>query len=119
MLNKKMLSFSVMGMVISSLCGCAATVPSLTPGAENMTISEKAPPANCKKLTDITAQQSGVLLSAQSLERGAMTQIRNSAYQQHANYLQLKANYSETRKNSLHSDAVSSVIIKGIAYSCP
>lgn len=119
MLNKKLTLIISATVIILSLSGCAATVPGLTPGAENMTVSEQAPPANCKKITDITAQQSGVLLSAQSLERGAMNQIRNSAYQQHANYLQLKANYSETKKNSLHSDAVSSIIIKGIAYSCP
>jgi len=110
---------ALLSAITLALCGCASSIPGLLPGAEGVTTSEQKPGNECKQLMAISAQQSGAFLTAQNLERGAMNQIRNATLQQHGNYLYITANYSDTYKNSLHNNAMSSVTIKGIAYQCP
>lgn len=110
---------ALLSAITLALCGCASSIPGLLPGAESVTTSEQKPGSECKQLVAISAQQSGAFLTAQNLERGAMNQIRNATLQQHGNYLYITANYSDTYKNSLHNNAMSSVTIKGIAYQCP
>ncbi|OGT31699.1 MAG: hypothetical protein A3E87_02885 [Gammaproteobacteria bacterium RIFCSPHIGHO2_12_FULL_35_23] len=102
----------------SLLVGCS-TVAKLQSGADQVVVSQKLPSANCKKLVYVTATQNGQYIPAQSLEQGAMNQLRNVAYQQGANYVYLEQNYANFFRPGYGNTSVSSVVVGGDAYSCP
>ena len=115
---KRLILFPTVLVSAGLLTGCVPIVK-LEPGAESVVVSKKLPPKNCKKITKVTAKQSGKGVPANKLEQGAMNLARNLAYRKNANYLHIDENYSNFFQPGYGLDSVSSVVVDADAYYCP
>jgi hypothetical protein len=110
----------VLGALTLALGGCATVqTTSLKPGAKKVVTSAAAPAKKCQKVADLRAKQTDVLDAGPGLAHGAMNKLKNMAFDQGANYVQITKNYSISKGGAFTPEAISAVVVKGTAYACP
>ena len=107
-----------------TFAGCAAT--ELRPGAAQIIVSHTAAPKTCKFKGQVLGEQGGSLTGAwtsnKNLAQGAMTDMRNKAYDLGANYVVLEESKAgQTGGGSIYSNHSGQTDITqvGNAWSCP
>ena len=102
------------------LAGCAASP--LMPGGETVLLSKEPAHAECVFLGEVQGTQGDLwtadLTSDSNLINGARNQVRNAAYELHADYVKIETE-SLSHNTSDHSlGGTYSAVIIGNAYRC-
>lgn|GEM_PF-1480129 len=114
-----MKKYLLLGLSAVVLSGCTTMqVATVNPKARSVITSTKVPKGECKKLAVLKATQDDMIDGGPGLERGAMDQIKNMAYDKKANYVRITDNYSVSKDGTFNPMSIKSVTIKGIAYYC-